>query len=117
MAEVVRDELIARLRTMHNDICIVGDFMLARLVGFHEDDRDYYYTIRTMNGGRYSRFENNQCCFSAVGAIVSLKELLPSPRYESLDRVFALNGSLPTDEFLITHDDQPLDDNDGCPEV
>jgi hypothetical protein len=85
------------MRPMHNDIGIVSMDRLGRLIGVGEDEHDYYYIVVEC-GGR-------TIWSSAVGSFDTLKGVLPLPRYESLDYVFALNNSARTEEFrVVTHE-------------
>ncbi len=77
---------------MFNDICIVGDTDLARLIGFHEDEWDYFY-LMLYTGGK-------SCLHSAVGSCISLKSIYP--RYEQMDKVFSLNDAPKNKYFSIT---------------
>lgn len=78
----------------HNDICIVHDCMLARLVGLAESTDDFYYKMVEL-GGRI------RYC-SAVGACVSLKATYPDPeRYATMERTFSLNKAEPTAKFVV----------------
>lgn len=88
------EKLREELEIHHNDICIVYDLHLARLVGVAEDEDDFYYIIRQLN-------PKGQSWYSAVGHIVSLKGLYPKDRYEYMDYLFELNGAEKTDEFLV----------------
>lgn len=65
------------MQPLHNHICIIHDMHLGRLVGVHEDEIDYYYTILTIKG--------NIVYYSAVGACISLKSI---ERYEMLNNSF-----------------------------
>lgn len=87
------EKLADEFRPFHNHICVVHDCQLVRLVGVAEDDMDFYYKVVEM-GGRVS-----YC--SAVGSCVSIKPGYPPDRYESVDRVFALNNAAPTLEFGV----------------
>lgn len=82
-------------RPFHNDICVIHDHLLARLVGVAEDESDFYYKVIPLGG------KASYC--SAVGSCVSLKAGYPDPeRYACLDRTFALNGAVPSPEFEVT---------------
>lgn len=79
---------------MFNSICICGDaHRIGRLIGFSEDDEDYYYVVR-FTGGDVMRW-------SQVGWIIPLRKYLPKRAYEFLEHVNNLNGNPPADEFLI----------------
>jgi hypothetical protein len=83
------------MRPFHNHVGIVGDYMLCRLIGVHDDQMDHYYVVSHM-------FEHglNQTKFSAVGAFESLKGKLE--RYDQLDHMLAMNGAPKTQEFTVT---------------
>jgi hypothetical protein len=88
-----KEELISEMRAMHNDIGINAAGELRRLIGFYEDDEDYYYHVQDVWG------EEQYC--SAVGKFISLKGRLDQDDYASLDEMFELNGGRPTTEFLV----------------
>lgn len=85
-------ELIDECRPMHNDICIVADSDLARIVGVHHGENDFYYRLRGISRGEW--------LMSAVANVLSLRGLYPT--YDIMDEVFALNHARPSDEFIIT---------------
>ena len=93
-----RESFIERMRAMHNDIGLYGHTDLSRLIGFHEDDTDFYYHLR----GIQRPVKDREFYGSAVGPFLSLKPWIPPRDYEAMDRIFTLNGALPSDEFLIS---------------
>ena len=97
-----RAEVIAEMKAMHNHICILADTDLVRLIGFDEDETDYYYIVREL-GGR-----ETGCSY--VGPCISLKGKVE--RYEQMDDVFALNNAGPTEEFKIYERDLHFPDED-----
>ncbi len=86
---VERNIILAECRKMFNDICIVGDTNIGRLIGFHEDENDYYYHILYMKG--------KTRLHSAVGPCISLKGIYP--RYKQIDKIFSLNGAFKKNNF------------------
>lgn len=92
-----REEYIAELKAMHNHIGLCFDSELGRLIGFHEDESDYYFVVSVTNGrGR----KNNEVFYSMVGAFESLKDKME--RYDQIENTFTLNGAPPTPEFRVT---------------
>lgn len=90
-----RDERLSEMHGMFNVIGICGDAQtVARLIGFHEDERDYYYHVRFI-GGKETRW-------SAVGWFIPLRGAIEERAYAFLEQVFCLNGCPPADEFVIT---------------
>lgn len=89
---------IDKMLPLHNHICILYDSVLVRLVGVHEDDYDYYYTVKSLDTSRGKYYA------SAVGHIVSLKGLYPDERYDYMDEIFEISGAGPEEEFGITSD-------------
>lgn len=87
-----RDEM----KPFHNDICVVGDTSLARLVGVAEDERDMYYIVRPMN-------PKAEYWMTAVGACISLKGQYE--RYEYMEQCFGMNGSEREVDFKMEVDD------------
>jgi hypothetical protein len=103
---------------MHNHIGIVSDMEIGRLVGFAEDQMDYYHIVRYMkptstlhrrdSNGFYTAFH------SMVGSFISLKDIY-GDRYDHMDTVFAMNGAPPSGDFIIKvmdtnlwFDDEPV---------
>lgn len=82
------------MRPFHNDICILYDSELVRLIGVHEDQVDLYYVVQNRRG------KVSYC--TAVGSCVSLKNRYPVDRYESMDHLFSLNGAPPVAHFQVT---------------
>ena len=96
-----REEIIAEMRMMHNDIGLYGDTEVCRLVGFGEDACDWYYVLQTLKGKRFYG--------SVVGPFESLRGVYS--RYDILDNMFALNGCPHADEFVIW---TGTEDDDRC---
>jgi hypothetical protein len=86
-------------RLMFNDICIISDMDLVRLVGCSFDLMDSYYHVRFPNGFHSSAMGYDMH-MSAVGACISLKGIYP--RYDQLENHFNLNGCPPVSEFIET---------------
>lgn len=107
-----KEKFIEELRSQHNDIGIVHDCDLCRLVGFHEDPSDYYYHVRYLNGRARTNNEKNDSYCSAVGQFLSLRGLIPERDYNQLDSTFQLNGGLRSDEFLVSESDDDFIAND-----
>lgn len=93
------DKLAEEMRHMHNDMCILYDMDIVRLVGVAEDERDLYYIVR--NPRHRGQDGKTEYWASAVGHIVSLKGLYPEERYNYMDNVFSLNNASKTDEFKV----------------
>lgn len=68
--------------THHNEICLFFD-TLGRMIGFHEDEFDYYYVYSDMVG----KIHHASC----VLAPVYLKGYIEENSYDFLDNVFKLN--------------------------
>ena len=85
--------LADEVRPILNDIGLIHDFSLARIVGVAEDDDDFYY-IGMDHRGRRSYY-------SAVGACVSLRPGYPPDRYAALEGIFTINGGAPVAELEI----------------
>lgn len=87
-------------RPHHNEVCMLFDLDIVRIVGVHEDDRDLYYRVRGLGRPGMDR----EWCATAVGWIYSLKGLLPQERYAQTDNLLTLNGCGPTAAFAVTSD-------------
>jgi hypothetical protein len=99
------EDFIAEMRPLHNQICVLYDSEIVRLVGVGRDESDYYYIVRTL---KKAKFRDQEYWGSAVGHCVSLKGLYPEKNYDNMDHVHALNGAGPSDAFLIV--DQTTED-------
>lgn len=75
--------LAAEMQPFHNDICIVHDYELGRLLGVAEDEHDFYYIVAHMTKGIGY--------YSAVGRCVSLRGHYPDEAYHALDGTHAIN--------------------------
>jgi hypothetical protein len=99
------DTLAERLRPHHDEICIVGDMDLVRLVGVGADDDDLYYIVQD------HRHEGPGIVwFSAVGAMLPLKGRVPEEDYRRMENIFTLNGCAPTGNFRV--EDESVWDRD-----
>lgn len=87
------EKLVAEMRPAFNDVCIVHDSLIGRLVGVQETEEDFYYIVRTMGRG--------QVLASAVGHCTSLKGHYPEKDYERLDNVLSLNNAERAEKFLV----------------
>ena len=85
------DRMVNEYRPLFNDICLMHDHELARIIGVHQDDQDCYYIGLKKRG--------EIVFYSAVGACVSLRSL---GRYEQIETIFNLNGAPPATEFRVT---------------
>ena len=94
-------EMIEELRPHHNELCLLYDTDIVRLIGVGEDDMDFYYIVQNMNHRSVSKDGTTVVWCSAVGHIRPLRDILPSDSYERADNVHAPNGCQPTDEFLV----------------
>jgi hypothetical protein len=94
-----RRDFTKECKTMFNDICIVGDMDLVRLVGCSYDLMDMYYHVRFPNGFHEVAMGRDMH-MTAVGPCVSLKGIYP--RYDALETHFSLNGCPPVPEFIET---------------
>ena len=83
-----------KIRPWFNHICMLYDTELVRLVGFHVDDFDCYYTVMRDDGIAFHA--------SAVGWLYSLKDFIPEKRYEAIDRCWNMNHCPSVPEFLST---------------
>lgn len=90
------EKLKERHEQHHNDVCILYDCDIVRLVGVGDDGDGYYYIVR---GCRPNKTVNVWA--SAVGSILSLRGLIPEERYEQMDRQLTLNGAGPSEEFIL----------------
>lgn len=87
------ESLAADMRPHHNDVVIVHDCHIGRLIGVADDEHDYYYIVTSFGRG--------ETFYSAVGHCVSLRGHYPTADYERLDNILTLNGAGPTAEFEV----------------
>ena len=85
-------ELLEELRPQLNDIGVVADTQIGRLVGLGEDDEGLCYILRLVGG------VERRCSVSAP--FMSLRYSFPPHSYETLNFIFALNGAPPSDIFI-----------------
>lgn len=85
------EEFRAEYESLHNDLCIVGDIQVQRLVGVARDPHEFYYVVRDYRG--------KQTWVSSVASCVSIKPWYQW--YSNVDEMFVINGGTKTDEFLI----------------
>lgn len=92
-----RDQFIIeqKIKEMFNDICILIDTSLVRLVGFGSDTMDFYYICKDIDG-RIIRM-------TAVGSIFSLKNSYP--RYQQMEHKFNINRCPRETQFILEHID------------
>lgn len=88
------EKLTEDTKPFHNDICILYDSVLVRLVGIADDGDDFYYIVREMG-------PKNEYYASAVGHIISLRPTYPAERYKYMSDIFEMNGAPPTEEFEV----------------
>jgi hypothetical protein len=91
-------EFADEMRPFFNDICMLHDTQLCRLIGVARDEMDFYYITRSMRpnpSGKYDTFS------TAVGHCYSLNGLLPEERYAYTDRVFGLNNAGQAETFAV----------------
>lgn len=93
------EALAAELRPHHNEICLLHDDQLVRLIGVGADDHDLYYIVQE----RTQRHRRGSVILwaSAVGHIRPLKALMPEEDYARMETIFALNGCKPAPEFTV----------------
>jgi hypothetical protein len=84
-------------RSLHNEIVIVHDYRMGRLIGIHQDIMDSYYVILHMREPEAP--EPNIRRYSAVGGCESMRCV---NRYEQIENAHTLNGAPPQEKFLIT---------------
>lgn len=93
MTTLTIDSFTKEFQKHHNDICIIHDHKLERLIGVAETSEDFYYITSSL-GGKISYS-------SAVGWCVSLKDSYPAKDYDRLENIFSLNGSGKVDKFIV----------------
>lgn len=88
-----REEVFSHVHSLHNQIGILSFHELFRVIGFHEDPRDFYYHVVNYQGE-----ENYHSC---VGGFIRLKGSLSDLDYNFIDQCFELNGGRKR-EFVIS---------------
>lgn len=96
------DDMIKKIKPIHNHICILYDSELVRVVGVAEDKHDLYYIVRYI---RNHNLDKPQYWASAVGHLISLKDSYPKERYKYMDELFSLNGAPASKEFIVELED------------
>lgn len=85
------ESLAAEMQPHHNEVVIVHDCDIGRLIGVAEDEYDYYYMVVSIGRGL--------TYYSAVGHCVSLQGHYPAEHYARLDNILELNNAGKTAEF------------------
>ena len=88
---------IADHRKLHNEIVIVHDQKIGRLIGVHEDIIDFYYVVLHM--AEPGSPAPNIRLYSAVGGCESMRCV---NRYDQIDNVHSFNGAPPQERFRVT---------------
>jgi len=92
------EKLANEMRPHHNEICIMFDSQLVRLIGVSQDDHDLYYIVQPDK----SRWDDTKIVHaSAVGHIQPLRGAIPLDAYERMDKIFELKGRAPVEHFLV----------------
>lgn len=78
-----------------NDVCLLYDTDIGRLVGIAEDADDYYYVVDMPKHGRIY--------YSAAGRFFSLKNSIPTESYQYMDALLSNNGFPPVSHMLIVN--------------
>jgi len=89
------DTEVKKLKKHHNEMCLLYDTDICRLVGFVDGGMDYYYLIRTRAG--------KVMLASAVGRILPLKNILPDDNYQRMDEDFERNTAGKVEKFIHLH--------------
>lgn len=87
-----RNECIEEVKRQFNHIGIWADTDIVRLIGFAEDEDDFYWHIMYIGG--------KEVYASMVGPFESL--VGKSERYAQIENVFSLNGCPKAEEMRIT---------------
>lgn len=87
---------------MFNHIGLNGMNKLARLIGFGEDDWDYYYITKDQNG--------RVVWESMVGDFNSLKGKISNWSYDNLERAFQRCNNFPEKEFIYKKEKSLFED-------
>lgn len=96
----IKPKVLEEINEHLNEIVLSLSFEATRLIGFAEDNHDYYYILERLGGKRIYD--------SCVGKIVYLKHL-PEEDYKMIERVFTLNSSPGVSEMVV----EKLDDWNG----
>jgi hypothetical protein len=87
------EKLRTAVEPLLNDVCIIYDNEVGRLVGISKDEFDYYYIVDMLR--------EKLAYFSVVGSIFSLKQCLPDAVYESMDNLLKNNGCAPVEQLIV----------------
>jgi hypothetical protein len=67
----------------HKGELLLNSHEVVKLIGFDEDEDDYYYVLHSLINGKYLE--------SCVGALYPLKGVLPNKEYDCLVNIFNIN--------------------------
>jgi hypothetical protein len=87
-----RELYLSEMKNMFNELALFV-FDVGRVVGFHEDLKDYYWVVRHSDGSTVYH--------SAVGGAIGLRGIDPGD-YKRLDGWMSMNGAPEANEFSIT---------------
>lgn len=77
-----KPEILKEIEEHRHELCLYL-MDLYELIGFHEDDDDYYYEVINIQGQKQY--------LSCVGGFIYLKEKLSDKEYEGLELLWKLN--------------------------
>lgn len=95
------ETLTEELKPHHNELCLLYDTDIVRLIGVGVDDMDLYYIVQNKNHRPIDGGSERVLWTSAVGGIIPLKGILPQDSYERAYNTLTYNGCPITPEFLV----------------
>lgn len=75
-----------------NDLCIMYQESIVRLIGVAEEEDDFYYVTKNLKGV--------VAYYSAVGSYISLKSYIPEQDYTLMDDTYECNGCTKANEMV-----------------
>lgn len=95
------ETLTEELKPHLNELCLLYDTDIVRLIGVGVDDMDLYYIVQNKNHRPTDGGSERVVWASAVGGLVPLKGILPRDSYERAYNTLGYNGCPAVAEFLI----------------
>ena len=87
----VKETVLKEISEHLNEIVVDHSLNLSRLVGFAEDDSDYYYILEDRTGARVYH--------SCVGKLIYLDDI-EQDDYIMIENLFTINGSVATETMI-----------------
>jgi len=93
-----KKKILKFIKKHQGQLCL-DYYDVVRLIGFHEDEDDYYYDVQKVGAEPNGRYHT-----SCVGLMTPLKGKIPARDYKIIDTVFTANWNMHHD--FVTYEKQ-----------